>query len=231
MEENNKLFLKNKYLKMAALVAIFSFTGCIQYLPEIQNPEIKKKDSLLRERTLFFNIEVMPEATRLAETGDIVTRMGTDISSLMLSKINPTDPSYSHCGIISIEQDTAFVYHTIGGELNPDQKMRRDPMFLFARPADCKRLGIFSINLTEGQKQDLAFLVNKLYHNGLSFDMEFDLETNEKQYCSEMVAKSIGKIMGKMDWVSTLRYNNLSFIPVENIYHNRFVREKKRFVY
>jgi Permuted papain-like amidase enzyme, YaeF/YiiX, C92 family len=231
VEENNKQFFIIRYLKMAALVAIFSFTGCSQYSPEIQNPEVKKKDSLLPERNLFFNNEVLPEAIRLAETGDIVTRMGTDISSLMLSKINPTDPSYSHCGIISIEQDTAFVYHTIGGELNPDQKMRRDPLLLFAQPADCKRLGIFSTNLTDGQKQALAILVNKLYLNGLPFDMEFNLETNDKQYCSEMVAKSIGNIMGKMDWVSTLNYNNISFIPVENIYHNRYVREKKRFVY
>lgn len=216
---------------MAALVAIFSFTGCRQNSPVLQNPEIKKKDNLLLERTLFFNNEVLPEAIRLAETGDIVTRMGTDITSLLLSKINPTDPSFSHCGIISIEQDTVFVYHSIGGELNPDQKMKRDQLVVFAQPADCKRLGIFSTNLTGPQKQILGSLVKNLYLNGLPFDMEFDLETNEKQYCSEMVAKSIGEIMGNMDWVSTLKYNNLSFIPVENIYHNRYVTEKKRFVY
>ena len=216
---------------MAALVAIFSFTACLQKSPEIEIPEIKKKDNRLLERTLFFKNEVLPEATRLAETGDIVTRMGTDITSLLLSKINPTDPSYSHCGIISIEQDTVFVYHSIGGELNPDQKMRRDPLFLFAQPADCKRLGIFSPNLTGPQKQTLGSMVKNLYLKTIPFDMEFDLETNEKQYCAEMVSKCIGSITGNMNWATILEYNNIRFIPVENIYHNKFVREKKRFVY
>jgi hypothetical protein len=46
-----------------------------------------------------------------------------------------------------------------------------------------------------------------------------------------MVAKSIGTIIGRKDWVATLQSDSFRFIPVENIYHNPMVTEKKRFVY
>jgi len=231
VEENNNFYFRNILLKMAALVAIFGFSGCRQPDFDFQKLEIKKKESMLMKKTIFFKNKVYPEATRIAENGDIITRMGTDITSIMLSKINPTDSSYSHCGIISIENDSVFVYHSIGGEFNPNQKLRRDPLYIFALPADCKRLGIFRPTLTKSQQVALCAYVKKIYKIGLPFDMDFDLDTDDRQYCTEMVAKSIGTIIGRKDWVATLQSDSFRFIPVENIYHNPMVTEKKRFVY
>jgi hypothetical protein len=231
VEENNNFYFRNILLKMAALVAIFGFTACRQSSGE-QERIIKEKNSrLLLARIHLFKTSVLPDVLKTAKNGDIVTRMGTDLTSLMLSRLNPTDTSFSHCGIISMENDTAFVYHAIGGEFNPDQKMRRDPLAEFAHPADSKRLGIFGAAINEDEQKALCSYVKELYKKGLPFDMEFNLATDEKQYCSEMVAKSIGKIIGKKDWVSTLQTESICFIPVENIYLNPLVTEKKRFVY
>jgi Permuted papain-like amidase enzyme, YaeF/YiiX, C92 family len=219
-------------MKMAALVAIFCLARCSSPMHEEKRKDaFMQRDSLLAEREVNFKTKVYPEALRLAESGDIVTRMGTDLTSFLLSGINPTDSSFSHCGIVSIEHDSVFVYHCIGGEFNPDQKMKREPLADFSKPADCKGLGIFTPNLSDSQKSVLCSQVKLLFGNGLRFDMDFDLSTDDRQYCTEMVAKSIGAIIGKMDWAPIFQSGNIRFIPVENIYHNKLVREKKRFVY
>ena len=213
------------------MVAIFGFTACRQSSGE-QERIIKEKNSrLLLARIHLFKTSVLPDVLRTAKNGDIVTRMGTDLTSLMLSRLNPTDTSFSHCGIISMENDTAFVYHAIGGEFNPDQKMRREPLAEFAHPAGSKRLGIFSAAITPAQRKALCAYVQMLHKQGLPFDMAFDLATDDRQYCTEMIAKSIGTIIGRKEWVATLQSDSIRFIPVENIYLNPMVTEKKRFVY
>lgn len=216
---------------MAALVAIFGFIACRPSTSEQQAVNLEKKDSLLASRIHRYKTHILPDVLAIAGSGDIVTRMGTDLTSLLLSNVNPTDTSYSHCGIMSLENDTAFVYHCIGGEFNPDQKMRREPLAAFAHPAGSKRLGIFSAAITPLQRKALCAYVQSLYRQGLPFDMAFDLATDDRQYCSEMIAKSIGTIIGKKDWVTTLQSDSIRFIPVENIYLNPMVTEKKRFVY
>jgi hypothetical protein len=168
---------------------------------------------------------------KFVHTGDMITRMGTDITSLMLSKINTTDTSYSHCGIVSIENDTAFVYHCIGGEFNPDQKMKRESLYAFTHPENSKRVGLFSPYFSEQQKVQLITHVKKLYASGLLFDMEFDLTTDNKQYCSEMIAKSIGHVMGNINWVKISSSDSLEWISIDNLYLNKLMQEKYRFIY
>jgi Permuted papain-like amidase enzyme, YaeF/YiiX, C92 family len=228
VEENNNLYFGTNLVKMAALVAIFSFTSCSQSPASNQK---KQHDRMMAERIQKYKANILPVLLQIAESGDIITRMGTDLTSLMLSRLNPTDTSFSHCGIISKENDTLFVYHSIGGEFNPNQIMRRDPLWVFAQPLDSKRLGIFSVDIKKNQRKALCAYVKELYKKGLPFDMQFDLATDEKQYCSEMVAKSISQIIGRKDWVNTIESENIRFIPIENIYLNPLVTEKKRFVY
>ncbi len=216
---------------MAAAVAIFLCMGCGSASGELNLADKLRMDSLQTARKVLFEKSVYPEAIRLAETGDIITRMGTDLTSLMFSRVNPSDRTFSHCGLLSIENDSVFVYHAIGGECNPDQKLRRESLSDFAAPSGCKAIGIFSPGLSGSQRITLGTYVRGLFAEGLPFDTEFNLATDERQYCTEMVAKSIGKITGNMAWVSITEKGNLRFIPVENIFHNRFVSEKKRFAY
>ncbi len=61
----------------------------------------------------------------------MVLRTGNDFTSESLRQLSFTDKTYSHCGIASIENDSIFIYHALGGEWNPDEKLRRDPIELF----------------------------------------------------------------------------------------------------
>ena len=54
--------------------------------------------------------------------------MGIDDVSRAARSMNRKDTSYSHCGIVFIENDSVFVYHALGGSYNPSQKLLREPI-------------------------------------------------------------------------------------------------------
>lgn len=218
---------------MAAPVAIFSTQGCRRSSSSTLHLERQAnagQKMFLRRQTLYQS-EIYPECQKQAVTGDIVVRMGTDLTSLLISQLNPTESDFSHCGIISIENDSIWVYHAIGGELNPDRTMLKESLYQFAAPENSCRLGIFSPQITLPQKQSLIRLVQTQYKNKLPFDMEFDLETDDKQYCTEMVTKNISKATGNAAWIKIARSGNFSFIPVEAVYKNGMMKEKCQFKY
>ena len=94
----------------------FAFNSCVSHEP-LQQLIITKEDSLEKEKMLrhaFMNIAAMKKNIR---SGDLVTRTGNDFTSQSLRTLNRRNKTWSHCGIASIENDTLFVYHAIGGVL------------------------------------------------------------------------------------------------------------------
>ena len=84
---------------------------------------------------------------KLIQNGDLILRTGRDFTSEIMRQLSTKDKTYSHCGIASIEHDSVFVYHSIGGEWNPDQKLRRDPFEIFCNPFENRGFGIFRYKL------------------------------------------------------------------------------------
>ena len=233
VEESKKIHTNCLWIT-AALAAVFLLCiGCqSSLLPKEDNTlQLLKINSILNNRILVFNKKVLPKALSTIQSGDLITRMGMDITSLLLSKINKTDTSFSHCGIAVIEHDTVFVYHTMGGEFNPDQKMLREPFYLFANPQNSKAIGIFRPTLTPEQNEFLVSNIVIKFKAGLMFDMDFDLATDDRQYCAEMVAKCFGGALKNMNWVNVSKSENLRYISVESLYLNTTMLELKRYQY
>jgi len=97
---------------------------------------------ILRQRNLYA-ANCIEEAKKIICTGDVITRCGTDFTSLSIKAFSQTDPSYSHCGIASVEHDTVFVYHAIGGELNPDEALQKERLEDFCSPLSNEAFGVF----------------------------------------------------------------------------------------
>ncbi len=183
------------------------------------------------KRMADFEKRILPEAIACIQSGDLVTRYGNDLTSFLLVNMNPVDKSFSHCGVASIEKDTVFIYHAIGGEFNPDQKLKRETLFSFAHPADNKALGIFKPELQAGALPLLLQHVKKEFAAGLRFDMDFDLQTDDRQYCSEFAAKSYGLVWEGLSWVKITEQAGRRFIPVDALFLNEKMKEKKRWSY
>lgn len=167
----------------------------------------------------------------MIQQGDMILRTGNDFTSESLRQLSFTDKTYSHCGIASIENDSIFVYHALGGEWNPDEKLRRDPLELFCNPEENRGFGVYRFKFEATQINKLDSIVRAWYSKGVTFDMKFDLSTNDKLYCAEFVSKAISLGSGRHVNFSTSRINNFEFVAVDNLFLNSNCVEKKRVRY
>ena len=182
----------------------------------------------LKNERAFASIE---KVKPIIQQGDMILRTGNDFTSESLRQFSFTDKTYSHCGIASIENDTIFVYHVLGGEWNPDEKLRRDPLELFCNPLENRGFGVFSFKFDASQINKLDSIVKAWYKKGLMFDMKFDLATNDRMYCAEFVSKAISTATNSEINFSTTKINNFEFVAVDNLFLNKNCVEKKRIRY
>jgi Permuted papain-like amidase enzyme, YaeF/YiiX, C92 family len=177
---------------------------------------------------LTANFHLIDSAEPYIQTGDVIFRNGNDDVSRAARSMNRKDTSFSHCGLVQIENDTIFVYHAIGGVYNPDQRLRRDPIDSFCTPAENTAFGVYRYNLNDVQVSRLGALVRQQYRAGLKFDLFFNFESDDVMYCSEFVFKSLNR---SADGAFT-RYVRLDTMPfgvtTDDIYLNENCRLVKR---
>ena len=137
------------------------------------------------------SIRKIDSLTLLIQDGDIITRTGNDFTSETLRKFNHRDKTFSHCGIASIENDTIFIYHAIGGDFNPDQCLKRETLQTFLDPNSNTTAGIFRFSMDSTAEASLKLYMQQCFRNKLKYDMDFRLDTDDKMYCTEFVAKSL----------------------------------------
>jgi hypothetical protein len=191
----------------------------------------KSADVFQAKRLQLFHQTIYPQLAKLAHNGDIVTRLGSDITSDMLRQMNRSDQSFSHLGIASIEHDTIFVYHAIGGEFNPDQKIKREPLYSFLHAADNKGGGLFRINTEAGKSAGVALMAKKYFDAAIPFDMAFDYQTEDRLYCAEFVAKCIGRTLKDSSWLSFSKAEKFSYVAVDNITTSKIMQPVVRKFY
>ncbi|MBK9483602.1 MAG: hypothetical protein IPO02_16835 [Bacteroidetes bacterium] len=174
------------------------------------------------------SVQTTANATKLKDSakvfltdGCIVLRRGNDIISEMFSKLNQTDCSYSHCGIAFQENGKWFVYHSIGGEDNPDQKMKKERYENFILPAQNKGFGICQLTLKNAQIDKLHVILDSLYQKKIPFDMKFDLQSDDRLYCAEMVYKSIQQATQNDTFFQITDHKGFKFVSTDNIFVNK----------
>lgn len=209
---------------------IFFLCSCSSRNPAIKN-RTADVDSLVTVDYIYNAYLQVATAARQIETGDIITRTGNDFTSEGLRLLNQRDKTYSHCGIACLENDSIFVYHALGGEWNPDGKLRRDLLSVFADPLSNKRLGVFTFHPSGLKKTALKETVQELHHRGIPFDMDFDLNTDEKMYCAEFVYKSLRSAWGDSMNIHPSELKQFKFIGVDDIILHPACNRKVEIVY
>ncbi len=190
-----------------------------------------KTDSIKEEHKAAVAIDSIYQDEKIVKTGDLILRTGKDFTSETMRLLSTKDKTYSHCGIASYEHDSLFVYHSIGGEWNPDQKLRRDPFEIFCNPYENRGYGIFRYKLTPKENAKLINIVQSLYARGIMFDMQFDLATDDRMYCSEFVYKSVEKASNNKIILPTTTLHHIKFVAVDNLFINPNCVEIKRIVF
>lgn len=131
------------------------------------------------------------EGEGLLQEGDLVVRLNQDPSSRFIKYFNRQDKSYSHSGIVFFENGYPYVYHIVNGEENPGQKLRKDTLTRYCNPQKNLAYGIYRYNMNDIEIRKLKNIVFEWYRKGVQFDSSFNLKTNDRMYCSEMIKKGL----------------------------------------
>jgi Permuted papain-like amidase enzyme, YaeF/YiiX, C92 family len=206
---------------------LFFMTACTN--KKDNNINGSAKENLIKqELNINKDFKGISQAKQYVKQGDLILHTGRDFTSDIMRRVSKTDKTFSHCGIASYENDTLFVYHAIGGEWNPDQKLRRDPFEFFCNPYENKGFGIYRYLLNRDEQLKVFTLIRKNYNNGVMFDMRFDLETNDRMYCSEFVYKTIETATGHKIKIPVDTLNSKKFVAIDNLFINPFCKQIKR---
>ena len=189
------------------------------------------------------------DAENLVKEGDVV-RLNTDPASQIIKNFNRKDKKYSHAGIVLFENGHPCVYHIVNGSENPEQKIRKDSLARFCDPGRNFSFGIFRYSLTAEEIKNVKSIVGKWYLKAVSFDNRFDLKTDNKMYCSEMVSKAFAKatcnripiratklarfessVFGAYSKLPFDYMKKLEIISIDDLYHRPFCTRIKEYQY
>lgn len=164
------------------------------------------------------NQQQLGQALALLQTGDVVLRTGADMTSYMFAQLNPSDKTYAHCGIVSVEGGMPWVYHSIGGADNPHQTLMREPARHWLSPERVLNFGAVRFQLDSAARKTIAIVARKYYLQHRSFDLDFDLRTDDKLYCAEFVYKAISEAVHQKDFFNITRRMGYAYVSVDNIF-------------
>jgi hypothetical protein len=136
---------------------------------------------------------MISKGERLVKNGDIIVRDYVDQLSQAIKRFNRIDPSYSHAGILIIENGYPFVYHILPDKNHPLGNICRDSLKRFCAPSEINGYGIFRYQLPTGAVDVIKKQLQAWQAESIQFDPLFSYSSDDRLYCSEMVAKLIAK--------------------------------------
>jgi hypothetical protein len=157
---------------------------------------------------------------RLLHSGDLIFRHGRGAISDAFAFFSRRESKYSHAGIIHVENEKVYVIHAIGGEENPANKLRKDPLEVFCNPNNVTAFGIYHLDLNSAQLQKIDSIGLLEFKNGLEFDTKFDLQTDDKMYCTEFVYKAIGQVTRHDKYLSLSKVSGFTYVACDDLYLN-----------
>lgn len=152
--------------------------------------------------------------------GDLVLRHSMGFVSDAILTFQTQDPQYSHSGIVKKIGNKTYVYHATGGEENVSQKMKREEIALFCHPAATYKFGVFRWDITDEQRAHFMKILDGYYAAGMEFDLDFDMTTDNKMYCSEMIYKALIVATGDSNYIALSNVLEKPYVAIDNLYLN-----------
>ncbi len=163
--------------------------------------------------------QMIPDSlVSVLQDGDLALRRGRDVASYMISQTGVEDKTFSHCGIVHIENRDVYVYHFINGVNR--QGLVKDKAVDFFSSVENNVVAVKRYDLTIGERTELAALVSEMYTHKSGFDMDFDVSSLDKLYCSEFVYRVMDKVKEDSTFIRPAIKNGFEYIAIDALYRN-----------
>jgi Permuted papain-like amidase enzyme, YaeF/YiiX, C92 family len=131
----------------------------------------------------------------ICQPGDLIVRLGDDFVSDRIRYVSVTDHSYSHAGIIVMHNNKKMVCHIYpDGYLTGADTIHFDLIDSFLNIKTNLKCALYRYDLSDSEKINVQAELNKYHNRNVHFDKTYELETDDKLYCSEMIYKVLKKM-------------------------------------
>jgi hypothetical protein len=190
--------------------------------------------------------QAITKAYTLLKPGDLITRTDNDWVSISIRNLCDSDKTYSHCGMIFETNGKKEVWHIITGDENKSGLIQKESFESFVNPNKKSGFGVFRYNLAASEIDSARKIIETFVEQKIVFDNNFDIDSNDKLYCSEMLYKAIKQATGgRFELPRTIRKNYLpgdprykantqkrvEYLATDNMFINKFTTEIMRVNY
>lgn len=229
------------------MLLLLALTGCNGTEQAAGNPTDVVAEEIKDVRA--GNEAMLDDARKIIQTGDLILRTGTDYSSEQIKALSKQDATYSHGGIAYVDSGRVYVCHVETDYFHVHNKVKKEPLDSFCNPAKNLGFAVARYTLTEEEKKRFLDYLDQREAQQVSFDIRFDLATDDKMYCSEMIYKGLAQATDKKILIATdritdrnkfkliKRYFKLTekqivtrdIIPIDHLYLNPWCTVLKRY--
>jgi hypothetical protein len=144
--------------------------------------------------------------------GDLVFRMGRGMLSALWGRLGNNFVPYSHVGLLVTSDGLPYVVHTEADEFTGIGYARKEPLAVFLGSSSADSGAVFRSTglVSETDRNLVARTAEDYAHRKIPFDTDFDLDTEDRLYCTELVwraFKSVGiDLAPQRDFLSSVAF-------------------------
>jgi hypothetical protein len=166
--------------------------------------------------------KVNDSAIQLIRNGDLILRTGKDQLSQLFKNLNTRNKTYSHCGIAMLSDSGILVCHIIGTTQNTDGRIVYEPIDTFIQSKGNSAWAIIRYDFDSVTQQELIQKIDFFARQNISFDTHFDLATDDKMYCSEMVYKALLTATKNKELLeTTIAQSGKKYVAIDNLFEHK----------
>ena len=226
-------------------LVFFMMISCVRNKPDAVATEKTAAKGTVRLKTEDILAFIKENKSKIKD-GDLIERSDDDLVSESLRGMSQTDKTFSHSGIAFIEDGNVYVYNNMAGAENKSEQMMREPFDSFVSPHRKDGFGIFNYQISDSERTKLHNVIKGLYDRKMLFDKSFDLKSDDKQYCSEMIFKALKIATNNRVVLPTSKVQNFKlrdpkykglvlkefeYVALDNLFLNPFCRQVTRISY
>jgi hypothetical protein len=183
------------------------------------------------KRALLWNYSRIDSALSIVKDGDLIVRSGKDAISNLFKKANTKNKTYSHAGIVFIENGTPIVYNFAATADQPSAPIRRDSLQYFINPNDNLGYAVYRYQVSNSVITKMRDISINYYKEQYTFDPRFDLQTDTALYCTEYIYKLMNAATGNTKFFNTTHAGNFNYVAVDNLFSNNKAKLVCRITY